>query len=209
MPLLDSPRDPDDLWLGVGVDVPAHRMLMQGDVILVDERALVIVTHACSMRRGAELHGTQMVAPVMDQPVPKWDGSYDWMPLPGAPVPAVGNPAAALRVLQTIKTDELLVGERIAVMSDQGVQLLQQRLAHHLTRVAVPIAELAEHCAPILAEAELHESWVEELGMESERNFHEFLDADDRKIREWLAKPSMRNQAMSAVRREIRDLRSK
>lgn len=204
MALLDSPHDPDDIWQAVGDDVPAHRLLMQGDVIVAESGPLLVVTHACSMRRGAALHETQMVAPVQEHHVPSWDGSYDWMPLPGAPVPGSPNPAGALRVLRSIATAELLDGERVAVMSDQGIQLLQQRLAHHLTRVAIPIVELSEHCAPILAEAELHEDWLRELGSDSEQEFHQLLDADDRKLRTWLSDPSTRAQAMATVRRAIR-----
>lgn len=66
MALLASPDDPDDLWQAVGDEVPAHRMLMQGDVVLTDAGPLLVVTHACSMRRGAELHDTQMAAPIED-----------------------------------------------------------------------------------------------------------------------------------------------
>jgi len=208
MALLDSPQDPDDVWQALGDDVPPHRLLMQGDVILAEGEPLLVVTHACSMRRGSALHETQMVAPIQEQHVSSWNGSYDWMPLRGAPVPGISNPAGALRVLRSVGTDELLSGERVAVMSDQGVQLLQQRLAHHLTRVAIPIVELAEHCAPILAEAELHEDWVRDLGAESENEFHQFLDADDRKLRGWLEESSTRTQAMATVRREIRSRRT-
>ena len=208
MSLLASPDDPDDLWQAVGADVATHRMLMQGDVIVTGFGALLVVTHACSMRRGAELHATQMVAPVEDRRVANWDGSYDWMPLPGAPVRNIRDPAGLFRVLRSVDTSELLTGERIAVMSDLGIQLLQQRLAHHLTRVAIPTAELAEHCAPVLAEAELHEDWVRELGAEAEELFHTFLDAEDRKLRSWLGDPAKRPQAMSSVRREIRDRRA-
>jgi hypothetical protein len=204
MPLLASPDDPEDIWEAVGAEVPAHRLLMQGDVISTEIGPILVVTHACSMRRGTDLHATQMAAPVKDHHVPKWDGSYDWMPLPGAPVPDIQHPAGLLRVLRSVDTDLLLAGKRFAVMSNQGIQLLQQRLAHHLTRVAIPTMELAEHCAPILAEAELHEHWLGALGPDSEQQFHEFLDSDNQKLRSWLSDRANRTQAMSAVRREIR-----
>jgi len=207
MALLESPDDPDDLWQAIGDEVPAHRMLMQGDVVVTDAGPLLVVTHACSMRRGAELHDTQMAAPIEGHAVPKWDGSYDWMPVPGAPVPDVDNPAGLLRVLRSVDTSVLVSGDRVAVMSNLGIQLLQQRLAHHLTRVAIDTAELAEHCAPILAEAELHEDWLGSLGADAEQQFHDFLDSDDRKLRSWLADPAKRSQAMTTVRREIRQRR--
>jgi hypothetical protein len=126
------------------------------------------------------------------------------MPLPGAPVPEVDTPAGLLRVLRSVDTSLLVSGERIAVMSNLGIQLLQQRVAHHLTRVAIDTAELAEHCARILAEAELHEDWLSALGPDAEAQFHEFLDSDERKLRSWLADPAMRSQAMTTVRREVR-----
>jgi hypothetical protein len=207
MALLESPDDPDDLWQAVGGEVPTHRLLMQGDVVVTDVGPILVVTHACSMRRGADLHDTQMVAPIEGHAVPNWDGSYDWMPLLGVPVPDVDNPAGLLRVLRSVDTSLLVSGDRIAVMSNLGIQLLQQRLAHHLTRVVIETAELAEHCAPILAEAELHEDWLGALGADAEPQFHEFLDADDRKLRSWLADPAKRSQAMTTVRREIRQRR--
>lgn len=83
----------------------------------------------------------------------------------------------------------------------------EERLAHHLTRVAIRTKELAEHCAPILAEAELHEDWLRALGADTEPQFHEFLDSDDRKLRAWLADSAKRSQAMTTVRREIRQRR--
>lgn len=204
MALLDSPDDPDDLWQAVGDEVPVHRLLMQGDVILTEHGPLLVVTHACSMRRGAALHETQMAAPIEDHQVTTWDGSYDWMPLPGAQVPDAQHPAGLLRVLQSVGSELLVSGQRIAAMSNLGIQLLQQRLAHHLTRVVIETEELAEHCAPILSEAELHEDWLGALGTHAEQQFHEFLDADDRKLRSWLGDPARRSQAMSSVRREIR-----
>lgn len=207
MALLASPDDPSDLWQAIGDEVPAHRMLMQGDVVLTDAGPLLVVTHACSMRRGPELHDTQMAAPIEGHPVPKWDGSYDWMPVPGAPVPDVANPAGLLRVLRSVDTPVLVSGHRVAVMSNLGVQLLQQRLAHHLTRVAIDTAELAEHCAPVLAEAELHEDWLGALGADAEQQFHDLLDSDDRKLRSWLSDPAKRSQAMTTVRREMRQRR--
>lgn len=177
---------------------------MQGDLILIEEGPVLVVTHACSMRRGIDLHSTQTVAPVENHNVTNWDGSYDWMPLPGASVSNMAHPAALLRALCSVATDALLSGNRVAVMSNVGIQLLQQRLAHHLTRVAIAPEELAEHCAPILAEAELHEDWVGALGSEAEKEFQGLLDADGRKLRSWLVEPAKRAQAMRSVRQEIR-----
>lgn len=177
---------------------------MQGDVILTGVGPVCVCSHACSMRRGAQLHDTQIVAPIRDHSAPRWHGSFDWMPLPGAPVPDIPNPAACIRELSSARTAELQAGERVAVMTDAGIHLLQQRIAHHVSRVIISLRELAEHSAPVLAEVELHEEWVEGLGRLAEREFHQLLEDDDRKLREWLNEPRTRPQAMRAVRQEIR-----
>ena len=72
-------------------------MLMQGDLIVVEFGPVCIVSHACSMRREAQmLHDTQIVAPNTEiTTCSDWKGSYDWMPLTGAlKFLAFENPAA-------------------------------------------------------------------------------------------------------------------
>lgn len=201
---LAAPDDPEDLWLAAEViDVPRHRMLMQGDLVVVESGPVCVVSHACSMRRGSQLHNTQVVAPLRDHHVSDWKGSYDWMPLPGAQVPGLENPAASLRELRSEPTAGLSAGKRIAVMADTGIHLLQQRMACHLTRVIIDIAEFAEQSAPVLAEAELHEQWVSDLGEEHEPQFHQLLETDNRRLRRRLREARTRPQAMRAVREEI------
>ena len=205
MTRLDAPDDPADLWLDTGPGrASPSRPLMQGDVILTGVGPVCVCSHACSMRRGAQFHDTQIVAPTQDHDVPRWHGSFDWMPLPGAPLPGITNPAACIRELRSERTAELQAGERVAVMADAGVHLLQQRIAHHLSRVIIGLRELAEHSAPVLAEVELHEEWVETLGKAAERELHQLLEENDRKLRRWLNEPRTRPQAMRAVRQEIR-----
>ena len=201
---LATPDDPDDLWLAADVvDVPQHRMLMQGDLIEVEFGPVCIVSHACSMRRGSQLHDTQIVAPIRDHLVSDWRGSYDWMPLTGAQVSGLENPAACLRELRSESTTSLRAGKRIAVMADAGIHLLQQRMACHLPRVIIDAAELAEQSAPVLAEAELHEQWLSDLGEACEPQFHQLLESDNRRLRRWLGEARTRPQAMRAVREEI------
>ncbi|MDE0497259.1 MAG: hypothetical protein OXH86_07890 [Acidimicrobiaceae bacterium] len=202
---LSTPDDPEDLWLASDFeDVPQARMLMQGDIIAVGSDPVCVVSHACSMRRGSQLHETQIVAPVRDQPNALWNGSYDWMPLPGLRCAEIPAPAANLREIRSESTASLLAGRRIGVMADTGIHLLQQRMAHHLTRVVIALAELAEHCAPVLAEADLHEEWVTELGAAVEPDFHTLLDRDNRKLRAWLEEARTRHQAIATIRKEIR-----
>ena len=101
---------------------------MQGDVILIGVGPVCVCSHACSIRRGAQLHETQIVAPIRDHNVPRWHGSFDWMPLPGAPVPGIKNPSANIRELRSERTAELQAGERVAVMADVGIHLLSNAL---------------------------------------------------------------------------------
>ena len=126
------------------------------------------------------------------------------MPLPGAPIPEFPNPAACIRELRSEPTAVLSEGRRVAVMAETGIHLLQQRMAYHLSRVVIGLPELAEHSAPVLAEADLLEEWIQALGLDVENEFHKLLDANRRKLREWLSEPRTRPQAMKAVRQEIR-----
>lgn len=202
---LAAPINPEDPWLATGpADVPTHRMLMQGDVIVTPDGPVCVVSHARSMRQGLSFHPTQIVAPIRDHDPGGWKGHYDWMPLPCALVPDIANPSACIRRLHSELTDVLIDSTRVAAMADTGVHILQQRIAHHLIRVIIDVAELAEYSAPVLAEAELHEEWVGELGQAEEHEFHRFLDARDRKLRVWLNEAHMRPQAKRSVRQEIR-----
>ena len=112
--------------------------------------------------------------PVLDHAVPGWRGHYDWMPLPGAPLPQFAHPAACLRLLRSEPTASLMDGQRVAVMADTGIHLLQQRMAFHLCRVVIDLAELAEHSAPVLVKTDLLEEWVDSFGVGSEGSFHQF-----------------------------------
>lgn len=207
---LDAPGSSEDLWSCTGSrNIPAHRMLMQGDVITTEAGPICIISHACSIRRGTELHDTQIVAPIREHPIPQqhlkqqWNGNYDWIPLSGAPISDIDDPAAYVRELRSDPTTSLLQGDRIAVMSDTGIHLLQQRIAHHLCRTIIDLKDLAEHSAPVLAEVELHEEWVEALGPHSEDEFHRLLDADGRKLRNALNEARTRPETMRNIRREI------
>lgn len=202
---LDRPDDDEDIWLGSAPDeVPVFRPLMQGDVIGTSDGTVCVLSHACSMRRGPELHDSQVVAPIRSNQAASWNGHFDWMPLPGLQLADMNFPAACLREMTSVATSSLSTSGRVSAMTDTGIHLLQQRLAHHFCRQIVPLADLAEASAPILAEIELEEDWARDLGEQEAKEFHEFLDADNRKLRNWLGEPATRAQAMRAVRQEIR-----
>ncbi len=206
---LDEPEDPSDVWYACPPDeVPTHRMLMQGDVVLLDSGPVCVVSHACSMRRGVQLHPTQIVAPVHERPNTLWRGDYDWMPLPELAMAEFRAVSANLRELSSVETADLEAGHRVAAMSEVGIQLLQQRMAHHLTRVVIELTTLEEHSAPVLMEVNLHEEWIEALGENSEQDFGAFLDADDRRLRKLMLESQSRFRAQSLIRQEIRHRRN-
>ncbi|MCY4518446.1 MAG: hypothetical protein OXB99_14545 [Acidimicrobiaceae bacterium] len=205
---LDEPEDPSDVWyVCPPEEVPPHRMLMQGDVVLLDSGPVCVVSHACSMRQGLRLHATQIIAPVHERSRTLWRGDYDWMPLPELRIAESRAVAANLRELSSVPTANLEAGHRVAAMSEVGIQLLQQRMAHHLTRVVIDLSTLAEHSAPVLMEANLHEEWVEALGEASEQEFEALLDADDRLLRNLMSVPQSRFDAQSSIRQQIKQRR--
>lgn len=181
---------------------------MQGDIIVMDTGPVCVVSHACSIRRGNALQPTQIVAPIFDKVVPAWRGYYDWMPLPGIQIDDAVDSAACIQKLYSIETLILQKGKRLAVMADTGVCVLQQRMAFHICRVIIPIRELEEYSAPVLAEAELHEEWVSELGQGFESKFFDLLDKDRHTLRNNLRKVYTRPKAMRAVRRKIKDIKA-
>ena len=86
---------------------------------------------------------------------------------------------------------------------------MRRGTSFHITQIVAPIQnhfvhELAEYSAPVLAEAELHEQWVSDLGATAEPDFHQLLDADSRRLRRRLNEAHTRPQVRMAVRREIR-----
>lgn len=227
--MLDSPDDPEDLWLASD-GVPSARPLIQGDVLLElpignagEAVPGMILTHPCSMRAGKKLRPRQTVAQIVQQPIAldQWAGShFDFMPLPGLELPGFGALAVDLRLITAVPTPTILAADRHAALSEIGIHLLQQRLTHHLTRVVVDLWTFAEHSAPILLEVELQEDWVSEAMRDvqegadlakaqqaAEDAFQDLLDADERRLRGMLSEPPTRAQAAREIRTAIRDRR--
>ncbi|WP_420445874.1 hypothetical protein [Candidatus Poriferisodalis sp.] len=130
------------------------------------------------------------------------------MPLPELAMAEFRAVSANLRELSSVETADLEAGHRVAAMSEVGIQLLQQRMAHHLTRVVIELTTLEEHSAPVLMEVNLHEEWIEALGENSEQDFGAFLDADDRRLRKLMLESQSRFRAQSLIRQEIRHRRN-
>ncbi len=226
--MLDSPDDPEDLWLATD-GVAVARPLMQGDVVAGlpigpdgEDAPGIILTHACSMRAGKKLRPRQTVAQIVHQPIAlhQWSEQYfDFMPLPDIELDNVGDGCAAdFRLISAVPTGILVAADRQAALGEIGIHHLQQRMAHHLTRVVVDLATLAEQSAPVLLEIELQEDWVSEslavrpdgtdqvqVQEQAEAEFQDLLEREDRRLRSMLREPHSRAQAAREVRLAMRE----
>jgi hypothetical protein len=197
--------EPDALYDERG-GVSFCRPILQGDVF--EEVVLPgfgdgphrvqIVTHPCSMRRGSIINERVQVAPVEPyQKVSDWNSHGRVMPLPDLLEDGAWH-AAKFVDLTAVAAAELTLERRIASLSHPGIHVLQQRLVWHNTRLKPPLDDFRQMSAPVLAEAEMQEMWVEALLPESDRRaesagragaaFQAWLDEDNKRRRDELDK---------------------
>lgn len=221
---LDAPDNPDDLYAARG-DVPLALPIMQGDVyanvsvpgLSEEPTTVAIVTHPCSMRAGAQLRPKTTIAAVRSYRRLRredWTGHVNVMPLPHLRDTKDWY-AIDFRELATVPSVMLSRRARIAACSRQGILLLQQRYAFHLTRLAVPLPNLYEVALPVFTESELLTDWVEAAleatpgGDEdatikqAEKAFHVYLDEDDRRRRNRFQHAHLHSDLRRECRREI------
>src|SRR5262245_40561728 len=144
---LDFPGSASDIYLSRGTEVNPAQPLMQGDVLdqvelpgLGDDPGkAIILTHPCSMRRGAKLADRLLLARVSVSPplaLEAWaTGHIRVMPLPE--LVAGEAHAASFENVSSVETVNLDGHTRVACLSDHGIALLQQRYVYYLTRVVV------------------------------------------------------------------------
>lgn len=228
---LEAPSTPDALYLARGEDVSVYRPLLQGDVLMdiaipgvddIGDNLAMIATHACGMRRGGPLREhlhVLRVAPYQNVPLQDWEtGHYRVMPLPGLSN-AAPSFAADFDLQGRVKTADLDIRRRIACLSRPGILLLQQRLAHHYTRVVVDTPTLYRESAHVLEEADLLDEWCEAklAGNVQEDEFAHAIalecdsfdallsrDSADGPLRSQLADPATVAVVRRAVRAELR-----
>ncbi len=206
------------LYLARAAEVSVHRPLFTGDVIddvaipgVQPGGAAMVIAHPCSMRRGAVLSASVLVAavrPHADVPAHKWaDGYYDRMPLPE--VRGAGTPfeVAWLGEIGLAQSSALVAATRIACLSPLGVNILQQRNVCNLTRVEVPTAVFWDAFAYNYEEADLLEEWTEELSSAegtdtTAATFEDWIDLEDRRTR--LRDPQQRASVRSEMRAEVK-----
>lgn len=222
---LDSPTSDEDLYLTVGDDILATRPVSQGDVFdgitlpgfpTGHHDSILLVTHPCSLRAGPHLKARVQAAPVtrgQHLPPARWPSAFQrHLPLPGLPK---GDFMAALTETGIVTPEQLEASRRVAVLSEHGTLLLQQRLVWSLTHAVIGLDTLEEYSAPAFAEIELLEEWNEQLcaGLEGDDlarqivaeavEFERYIRSDT-DIQERLQVPSTRGDARRLARDEIR-----
>lgn len=216
---LDTWDAPSRIYLARGDEVSPHRPLFTGDVIAdvaipgVQERGPgLIVAHPCAMRRGPKLADQILMAAVESHdPVSaeKWaTGYFDRMPLPELRGDGADFEAGFLgRVGLAASADIEAVG-RVASLSQIGVNMLQQRMVFHLTRLEVPTAHFWTAFAYTYEEADLLEEWIEWAPGQQETSpeaFEAWIRAEDRQQR--LQDPQQRASIRTEMRAELRRLK--
>jgi hypothetical protein len=207
---LETPDDPEAIYLARGDEVGTHRPTFTGDIYRTDAGHIVMVLqHPCALRRGVDLHPRILVAPVA--PVAhgrlpsKWAGSYKIMPLPK--LADNKDYSASFVDLELLESATISGIVRIAVLSQLGVNLLMQRWTFHNTRLEVPAYRYSESTIGPFDEADLIEEWVDERvddgaePLDAQRECAYWLDAkaNDRTRRELLGRHTARQ--LGATRR--------
>ena len=124
------------------------------------------------------------------------------MPLPGLPLRGRFH-AARLDLLTLAATAELTPQRRIACLSHPGINLLQQRLVHHHTRLAVPPGHFQLAFDHTYEEADLLEEWATELTAIDDnpaQSFETWIREGDPSRQARL----LRNEERAPIRRELR-----
>ncbi|WP_107955077.1 hypothetical protein [Mycobacterium tuberculosis] len=212
MPELETPDDPESIYLARLEDVGEHRPTFTGDIYrLGDGRMVMILQHPCALRHGVDLHPRLLVAPVRpDSLRSNWARApFGTMPLPKL-IDGQDHSADFIN-LELIDSPTLPTCERIAVLSQSGVNLVMQRWVYHSTRFAVPTHTYSDSTVGPFDEADLIEEWVTDRvddGADPQAAEHECASWLDERIsgRTRRALLSDRQHA-SSIRREARSHR--
>ncbi len=217
-------KAPEQLYHARGEEVNPRRPFFTGDVFThvtlpgaAEAGMAMIVGHPCSMRgRDGRLSDRLLTATVREHPsLPPtaWEGGhYAKMPLPDV-VRAGELHIAQLDDIGMIPTDHLRSAKRIACLSEFGVNLLQQRVVCHLTRLEVPTVTFHEAFAHTQEEADLLEDWSDTLcaagvsEVVAVATFEQFMRldrGDGRTLQGKLKDTQLRSAVRAACRAEAR-----
>jgi len=164
---LETPENIDSLYLARAGEVEefAHRPLFTGDVLQVaSDRTVALLQHPCSMRRRRVLVPRLIAAavkPATEPPPSKWHGNYRFSYLPSMNGDA--NAVIEFDDVDVIPSSDAQEAERLAILSQRGVNLLLQRWIHHQSRVIVPTIKINEMIEGQFEEADLIGDEVSDL----------------------------------------------
>lgn len=166
---LETPGSPEDLYLARGAEAAElrDRPLFTGDLItLLDSSIVCVLQHPCAFRNGSQLASRILVGDVTEtNAVPDdWSrGHFKAMFLPEAGGEGTQAVMVKFQDIRILSPQELSEGDRMAVLSAYGVNLLLQRWIFHNARMAVPTARLETSTAGPFDEADLVGDSIPEL----------------------------------------------
>ncbi|MDR7383596.1 hypothetical protein [Promicromonospora iranensis] len=197
-------------------ELMANRPLFTGDVFRLDDGSKAcLVQHPCAMRQGTQLVERVLACGLSPSPIQirtDWaSGDFKRAYLPT--LEDGKNYGIQFTDLLVLNRDELLSSQRIAVLSEIGVNLLVQRWIYHNSRVVVPTITIHRQVAPQHEEADLTMEAVDHLVMEGWPS-----DTALTRVDQWLDDPTqvggrlrsqlLDPQARSTVRKRMRTLLS-
>jgi hypothetical protein len=178
-----------------------------------------VLTHPCTMRTtGGALRLTLLMARIVNYPhVPfeQWPTKhFRVQPLPDLRPDHVGESLAIdFELIGTVASGAIDPTGRVAYLSDYGVTVMQQRFVHQLSRVVVDLPVLHAQAAPNFEEAALLHEWLEAFVQNptvaddvshQTREFNDFLDANQKELRNLLHELITRAEVRRRVRAEIK-----
>jgi hypothetical protein len=223
---LDTYSDSADLYLARGEEVNQNRPMFTGDVFddvaITDVQAdgmAVIVAHPCSFRLGGgRLRDRVTAAPV--RAIPK-QGANAWkrgrlgqMPLPDVAGALGTDMAACFDDMGPTHTANLKLDRRVACLSEFGINMLQQRLTCHFSRVEVPTHQFSEAFSHTYVEADLLEDWTDTLTAagwttnDAAPVFEKFIRSGEPSYQEKLREPQLRSAVRRACAQEAKRLQN-
>jgi hypothetical protein len=221
---LDTYDDPAALYLTRGGDVNPYRPLFTGDVFqdvpipgTQDGGMALILAHPCTFRMSAGRLADRVLVAAVHETAKEgrnaWKrGLLDRMPLPD--LDGSGFCAAYFDQTGRALVKDLLGTSRLACLSAVGVNMLQQRLTCHLTRVEVPTYQFNQAFSHTYEEADLLEEWTDTLSQagwsqaEAASAFESFIRSGEPSLQRKLLDPQQRSSVRRACIQEARRLRS-
>lgn len=182
---LESPgggsQDCARLYRARGGEVERHRPLFTGDVFAdvpltgstetVKPRTVLIIQHPCAMRtNGYELVPRLLVAEVRQHRLlaaEEWTRFGKLMPLPDLFPDVEGRRRHQAAFFDQLHlTEARALTQRVACLSQFGVNLLLQRWVNHNSRVVVPTFQFNCATVGVFEESDLIEEWCFERAAE-------------------------------------------